>query len=70
MASSFTGRIGPRNSAQVGKTFRRSSKEPGIPDGERQIGGFGIFAAKQITDEVRYEYRDGKNILTIRKKLA
>ena len=37
---------------------------------ERKIGGLGIFLTKRIMDEVIYEYRDGKNILTIRKKPA
>ena len=36
---------------------------------ERKIGGLGIFMVKKSMDDVRYEYRDGKNILTIRKIL-
>ena len=36
---------------------------------DRKIGGLGIFMAKQIMDEMLYQYEDGKNILTIRKKL-
>lgn len=36
---------------------------------ERQIGGLGIFMVKQKMDEVIYEYRDGKNMLTIKKKI-
>ncbi len=36
---------------------------------ERQVGGLGVFMVKQIMDEVKYEYRDGQNILTIRKEL-
>ena len=34
---------------------------------ERQIGGLGIFITKKTMDEVRYEYRGGQNILTMRK---
>ena len=34
---------------------------------ERQIGGLGIYMVKKSMDEVSYEYRDGKNILTIKK---
>ncbi|MGI5904954.1 MAG: ATP-binding protein [Candidatus Pararuminococcus gallinarum] len=34
----------------------------------RQIGGLGIFMAKKLMDDIQYEYRDGKNILTLRKK--
>jgi len=36
---------------------------------ERKSGGLGIFMVKKSMDDVRYEYRDGKNILTIRKTL-
>ena len=35
---------------------------------ERTPGGLGIFMAKQLMDEIAYERRDGKNILTMRKK--
>ena len=34
---------------------------------ERQIGGIGIFMVKELMDGVDYAYRDGENILTIRK---
>lgn len=36
---------------------------------ERQIGGLGIFMVKKSMDDVTYEYKDGKNILTIKKYL-
>ena len=36
---------------------------------ERPIGGLGIFLIRQIINEVRYERIDGKNILTLEKKL-
>nr|MBQ6242321.1 SpoIIE family protein phosphatase [Lachnospiraceae bacterium] len=36
---------------------------------ERPEGGMGIFLVKQFADAVRYEYRDGRNVLTIKKKL-
>lgn len=39
------------------------------PD-EREIGGLGIYMVKQAVDDIGYEYRDGKNILTIRKLVA
>ena len=32
---------------------------------EREIGGLGIFIVKKSMDEVSYQYKDGKNILTI-----
>ena len=36
---------------------------------ERNIGGLGIFLTKKLMDEVSYENKDGKNILTLMKKL-
>ena len=36
---------------------------------ERQIGGLGIFMAKKSMDSMEYAYREGQNILTIRKKM-
>ena len=36
---------------------------------ERKKGGLGIFMVKESMDDVRYEYMDGKNILTIKKNL-
>ncbi|WP_316608615.1 ATP-binding protein [uncultured Ruminococcus sp.] len=35
----------------------------------RQIGGLGIFLVKKYMDDVAYEYRDGKNIFSMIKKL-
>ena len=34
---------------------------------EREIGGLGIFMVKKTMDEITYEYRDGQNILRIKK---
>ena len=36
---------------------------------ERPIGGLGIHMVRQIMDSVNYERIDGKNILTLRKRL-
>lgn len=36
---------------------------------ERQIGGLGILMVKRSMDEVRYDYEDGQNILTLVKKI-
>ncbi len=36
---------------------------------QRQIGGLGIFMVKKSMDSMTYEYKDGKNILTIGKYL-
>ena len=32
---------------------------------ERKIGGLGIFIARKLMDEIKYEYKDGKNVLSI-----
>lgn len=37
---------------------------------ERDIGGLGIYMVKNTMDKVSYEHREGKNILTISKKLG
>ena len=55
-----------------GKPFNpldRSDPDVSLPARERKIGGLGIFMVKKSMDDVSYEYRDGKNILTIRKTL-
>ena len=36
---------------------------------DRQIGGLGIFLVKQTMDDVKYEYKNGRNILTLTKNL-
>lgn len=37
---------------------------------ERDIGGLGIFLVKKNMDDIRYEYLNGSNILTIVKGLS
>ena len=34
---------------------------------ERQIGGLGIYMVKKTMDEMEYEYRDGQNVLRLKK---
>ena len=36
---------------------------------EREIGGLGIFMVKKTMDDISYEYKDGQNILKIKKNL-
>ena len=36
---------------------------------EREIGGLGIFMVKKTMDDIAYEYKDGQNILKIKKRL-
>ncbi|MBR4529121.1 MAG: ATP-binding protein [Lachnospiraceae bacterium] len=38
-----------------------------LPAEERGVGGLGIFLTKKSMDGVSYEYRDGRNILTMHK---
>ena len=49
--------------------LKQEEPDTGLSAEERQIGGLGIFMVKKSMDEVSYEYRDGKNILWIRKQL-
>lgn len=37
---------------------------------DRNIGGLGIFIVKKNVDDINYEQVDGKNILTIKKRLV
>ena len=55
-----------------GKPFDPLAKED--PDTtlsaeERKIGGLGIFMVKKTMDSVEYEYKDGFNMLTIKKTI-
>lgn len=36
---------------------------------ERKPGGLGVYMTKKTVDDMRYEYRDGKNVLTITKNI-
>lgn len=36
---------------------------------ERQIGGLGIYMVKKSMDDITYEYKDGQNILRIKKNI-
>ena len=40
-----------------------------LPLEQREIGGLGIYMVKKSMDDVSYEYRDGHNILRIRKNI-
>ena len=41
-----------------------------LPAKDRPIGGLGVFLVKKIVDEAHYEYKDGKNILAVRKLIG
>lgn len=36
---------------------------------EREIGGLGIYMVKKTMDDISYEYKNGQNILKVRKKI-
>ncbi len=63
------------NSSSISLIFIDSGKEfnplnsdsPDLNDMER-IGGLGIYLIKNLMDDVRYEYVDNKNILTVVKR--
>jgi anti-sigma regulatory factor (Ser/Thr protein kinase) len=37
---------------------------------DRRIGGLGVHLVKTMMDDVTYAYRDGRNHVTLRKKIA
>ena len=40
-----------------------------LPAENRPVGGLGIFLVRKLMDEVLYEYRDGNNILELKKRI-
>ncbi len=36
---------------------------------ERKVGGLGVYLSKKIMDDITYEYKNNKNVLTIVKKM-
>ena len=49
--------------------LKREEPDVTLPAEERGIGGLGIFLTKKTMDDVSYEYKDGQNILTLKKKI-
>lgn len=55
-----------------GKPYNPLDKEDpdiSLSADERDIGGLGIFLVKKSMDDMSYEYKEGQNILTIKKYL-
>ena len=55
-----------------GKPFDPTTRETtdlSVNPAERDLGGMGIFIVKKSMDSVNYEYKEGKNILTIKKNI-
>ncbi|MBR5111071.1 MAG: ATP-binding protein [Clostridia bacterium] len=40
-----------------------------LPAAERSVGGLGIFLVRKTMDSMDYRYENGKNILTIQKRI-
>ena len=47
----------------------RTDPDVSLPVDQRDVGGLGVFLTKKLMDDVIYEYRDGQNILTLKKNL-
>ena len=55
-----------------GKPFDPTTREEvdtTLPAEKRSIGGLGIFLVRKMMDSIKYEYKDGHNILTLKKKI-
>ena len=50
-------------------SLNKSDPDVTLPASQRKIGGLGIFMVKKSMDSMTYEYRDGQNRLSFRKKL-
>ena len=49
--------------------LKREDPDVTLPADKRSIGGLGIFLVKKSMDDVTYEYKDGQNILRLKKNL-
>ena len=55
-----------------GREFDPTLKEDldiDVNPAERELGGMGIFIVKNIMNKVTYQRLDGKNLLTMKKKI-
>ena len=50
--------------------LKKPDADTSLPADEREIGGLGILMVKKTMDDVNYSYKDGTNILTIRKTFS
>lgn len=57
------------DSGQPFNPLERKDPDINAPLEERDIGGLGIYMAKQNADKIEYEYKDGKNVVRIYKKI-
>ena len=49
--------------------FAKADPDTTLSAEEREIGGLGIYMVKKSMDDITYEYKDGQNILAIKKNL-
>lgn len=49
--------------------LKREDPDTSLSAEERKIGGLGIYMVKKSMDEITYQYKDNKNILTIKKNI-
>lgn len=56
------------NGGEQFNPWEKEDPDVKLPPEDRQIGGLGIYMVKQNIDKYDYEYKDGKNIVTIYKK--
>ena len=49
--------------------LKKADPDTALSAEEREIGGLGIFMVKKTMDDITYEYKDGQNILKIKKNL-
>ena len=50
--------------------LEKSNPDTSLSAEERPIGGLGIFLVKKTMDLVEYEYKNGQNILKIKKNIG
>ena len=49
--------------------LKKEDPDVTLPAEKREIGGLGIFLVKKTMDDMRYEYQDGQNRLTLVKNI-
>lgn len=48
----------------------RPAPDTTVPVRERKVGGLGLHLVRELMDEVRYERRNGQNVVVLVKRLA
>lgn len=49
--------------------LKKDDPDTGLTVEERSIGGLGIFLVKKTMDDMSYHYRDGQNVLCLKKTI-